>query len=215
MHFEILIEDRSGKELLDIIVPKIIGEQHTFRVISYRGIGKIPKNLQAKTDPNKRILLDRLPGILRGYGKTYEAVNKFSCALIVVCDLDDKCLKEFKLELLAVFNSCCPKPETRFCIAVEEGEAWLLGDISAIIEAYPKAVNRVLNEYKNDSICGTWERLADAVYPKGSLVLCLQGYQKIGEMKSEWARNISPHIDINNNKSPSFCYFRNKLMELT
>ena len=45
MHFEILTEDASGKKALDILIPKIIGDQHTFRVIGYKGIGRIPKNL--------------------------------------------------------------------------------------------------------------------------------------------------------------------------
>ena len=39
MHFEVLVEDQSGKKALDILIPKIIGDQHTFRVIEYRGIG--------------------------------------------------------------------------------------------------------------------------------------------------------------------------------
>ena len=42
MHFEILAEDQSGKKTLDILVPNIIGDEHTFRVISYKGIGRIP-----------------------------------------------------------------------------------------------------------------------------------------------------------------------------
>lgn len=68
MHFEILIEDQSGKKALDILVPKIIGDDHTFNVHPYKGIGRIPKNLGAKGDANKRILLDQLPRLLRGYG---------------------------------------------------------------------------------------------------------------------------------------------------
>ena len=40
MHFEVLVEDQSGKKALDILIPKIIGDQHTFRVIEYRGIGR-------------------------------------------------------------------------------------------------------------------------------------------------------------------------------
>ena len=43
MHFEILVEDQSGKKMLDILIPKIIGKQHTFRVIDYRGTGHIPR----------------------------------------------------------------------------------------------------------------------------------------------------------------------------
>lgn len=37
MHFEILVEDQSGKKALDIIVPKIIGDSCTFTVHPYNG----------------------------------------------------------------------------------------------------------------------------------------------------------------------------------
>ena len=30
MHFEILVEDQSGKKALDILIPKIIGDDHTW-----------------------------------------------------------------------------------------------------------------------------------------------------------------------------------------
>ena len=53
MHFEILVEDQSGKKTLDILMPKVIGNQYTFRVISYRGIGRIPKALTSSTDASK------------------------------------------------------------------------------------------------------------------------------------------------------------------
>ncbi len=37
MHFEILVEDQSGKTMLDILMPKIIGDQpHTFDVKNIR-----------------------------------------------------------------------------------------------------------------------------------------------------------------------------------
>lgn len=31
MHFEILVEDQSGKKALEILAPKIIGNEHTGR----------------------------------------------------------------------------------------------------------------------------------------------------------------------------------------
>ncbi len=211
MHFEIIVEDQSGKQALDILVPKIVGSEHTYRIIPYKGIGHTPKNLKPKTDANKRILLDQLPRLLRGFGKS---LKEYQSAVIVVCDLDKRCLKAFREELYAVLNACNPKPETRFCIAVEEWEAWFLGDIPAIKSAYPKAKDKVLESYKNDSICGTWQVLADAVFPGGSNVLSGNGWQAIGSEKHKWSENITPHMDVNNNKSHSFIYFREKLTDL-
>lgn len=216
MHLEILVEDQSGKKALDILIPKIIADQHTFNVHSYKGIGRIPKNLSTSQDVTKRVLLDQLPRLLRGYGNVFANYpENMPAAVIVVCDLDDRCLKRFHAELLNVLNACNPKPETRFCIAIEEGEAWLMGDIDAVKLAYPKAKDSVLLAYENDNICGTWERLADAVYLGGAAALSNKGWQAVGYEKSQWAEAICPHMDVERNASPSFIYFRKKLRELT
>ena len=215
MHFEVLVEDQSGKKALDILIPKIIGDQHSFEVHAYRGIGRIPRNLKSGIEAKKRILLDRLPSLLRGYGKTFAGYSpNYQAAVIVVCDLDTKCLKEFRQELFRVLNACNPKPETRFCIAIEEGEAWLLGDIPAIKATYPKAKDDVLSRYKNDAICGTWEFLADAVSQGGANGLKKKGWAAVGQEKSIWAERIAPHMDVAINASPSFCYFQKKIREL-
>ena len=161
-------------------------------------------------------MLDRLPKLLRGYGRAF--INYpacYSAAVILVCDLDDKCLRTFRQELFAVLNGCNPKPETRFCIAIEEGEAWLLGDIPAIKAAYPRAEVDVLDRYENDTICSTWELLADAVYIGGSSELKNEGWQAVGREKSAWSERIAPQMDVDNNASPSFRYFRKKIRELT
>ena len=68
MHFEIVVEDQSGKKALDILIPKIIGNQHSFEVHAYKGSGRIPRNLKSSTDASRRILLDQLPKLLRGRG---------------------------------------------------------------------------------------------------------------------------------------------------
>ncbi len=216
MHFEILAEDASGKKALDILIPKIIGDQHTFRVRDHKGIGHIPKNLMSGIVASNRLLLDQLPKLLRGYGKTFaNHSDYYSAAVVLVCDLDDRCLKTFRQELFTVVNACNPKPETRFCIAIEESEAWLLGDVSAIEAAYPNRKDDVLNGYKNDSICGTWELLADAVYNGGSSVLKKRGWRAVGREKTAWAERIAPKMDVEKNASPSFRYFQKKLRELT
>ena len=215
MHFEILVEDQSGKKALDILVSKIVGDAHTFIVHQYKGIGRIPKNMRDTADASKRILLDNLPKLLKGYGNTFAGYQNYPAAVILVCDLDDKCLKKFRSELCGILNACNPKPETRFCIAIEEGEAWFLGDLRALKAAYPKAKDAVLNSYVNDSICGTWEKLADAVYQGGASALSAKGWQAVGAEKSKWAEVITPHMTVESNKSPSFCYFLGKIQELT
>ena len=39
-------------------------------------------------------------------------------------------------------------------------------------------------------------------------------WQVVGAEKSQWAEKITPHMDVENNTSPSFNYFRRKLLEL-
>ena len=58
MHFEILVEDQSGKKALDILTRKIVGAQHTFNIFPYRGIGHIPRNLNNPTNVNTDLLLN-------------------------------------------------------------------------------------------------------------------------------------------------------------
>lgn len=212
MHFEILVEDQSGKVALDILVRKIIGDDHTCNVKSYKGVGRIPAKMNASVDASKRILLANLPRLLAGYGRSWQ---EYPSVVIVVCDLDDKCLKSFREELINLLNACNPRPETRFCIAVEEGEAWFLGDIPAIKQAYPTAKDTVLNAYVSDSICGTWERLADAVHKGGAQHLSSLGWHVVGAEKSAWAESITQYMDLDNNTSPSFNYFLRKLRELS
>jgi len=214
MHFEILVEDASGKIALESILGKILGpngHDHTYKVISYKGIGRIPKNLRGTTDPQKRILLDRLPKLLKGYGKS---LQNFPAAVVVVVDLDNKDCLAFKQELVDVLRSCTTQPTTLIRIAIEEGEAWLLGDHNAVKSAYPRAKEQVLNTYVQDSICGTWEKLADIVYPGGAQKLKKLGWPYIGQAKCEWAKNIAPHLDVETNYSRSFQVFRDGIKNL-
>jgi len=180
----------------------------TFTVIEVLGI---PKNLGSTVDRKKRILLQNLPGALRAYGKS---LQYGSCAVIVVVDLDDRDCTSFKSELLTILNACNPKPNTLFRIAIEEGEAWLLGDRAAVQTAYPQAKTRVLNSYIQDSICGTWEKLADAIHPGGAESIKKQGWPSAGQAKCEWARKIAPYMNVEANQSQSFKVFRDGVRRL-
>lgn len=117
MHFELLVEDASGKAALDILVPRIIGDEHTFRVTSYKGVGRIPPGMSPRTDPKKRILLDQLPRLLKGYGTAYAKYpTEYRVAVFVVCDLDARCQKSFREDLLRILCSIMPRPEVFFLL---------------------------------------------------------------------------------------------------
>ena len=191
MHFEVLVEDRSGSISLEFILEKILGPNgvdHSWTMHRFKGIGHLPKGLQGVPNPANHLLLHNLPSLLRAYGKVLQG----SSAVVVVVDSDDRDCIKFKQELLNVMNACHPSPNTLFRIAVEEGEAWLLGDRAAVKSAYPNAKDVVLNSYVQDSICGTWEVLADAVHSGGSALLKTLGYPPAGVAKCEWAGKIAP-----------------------
>jgi hypothetical protein len=212
MHIEILVEDASGEKLLEAVLPKLLGEQgepNTWRVHSYKGTGRIPKNLNAGGDPTKRILLNRLPELLRGYGNT-SGID----AVIVVVDTDRRNCTEFLAELQALATKCAPGLCTLFRLAIEEAEAWYLGDRQALMTAYPRAKVSVLNRYEQDKVCGTWELLADAIHPGGSAVIKKAGWPLPGQIKHEWAEKIGPHLDPDRNVSPSFGKLRDGLRRL-
>ncbi len=141
-------------------------------------------------------------------------MRRSEAAVVVVVDLDQKDCRDFKQELLDVLNVCDPAPTTLFRIAIEEGEAWLLGDRNAVLSAYPNARISILNSYDQDAICGTWEVLADAIYPGNSAALKKKGYPIIGREKCEWAGKIAPYMQVDSNQSQSFRTFRDGLRHL-
>jgi hypothetical protein len=96
-------------------------------------------------------------------------------------------------------------------LAIEEGEAWLLGDPDAVLAAYPKINVSYLYSYVPDSICGTWESLADLVYPGGAKALKSKGFIEVGHQKYQWAKNIAPFVDPNRHRSNSFKYLIKKV----
>jgi hypothetical protein len=211
MHFEILIEDNSGKRLLEHLIKMIVPEPgaHSWRIHPYKGIGRIPRDLVPTADPAKRMLLDQLPRILRGYANS-PGID----AVVVVLDVDKRDCRVFLDELRRIADACNFGNKTMFRLAIEEIEAWYLGDRQAIITAYPRAKSQMLSTYEQDSICDTWELLADAIYPGGSGAIKKSGWPLPGQIKHEWAEKISPLMSVEENLSPSFAKLRDGLRKL-
>lgn len=204
MHFQYLVEDQSGAALIRILMQKIVElyPNATYDCKGFRGIGGFTrKNTIKETKTGK--LLNDLATYLRGFDRSLQS---FPSVIIVVLDSDDHDVQQFRSELEAVAIQNMIKIDHVFCLAVEEIEAWLLGDRHALLSAYPHAKMHVLNTYVQDSICGTWEVLADAVYPGGTSKLSREhaSFIEIGKLKAEWPQNIGIHMDLKSNESPSF-----------
>lgn len=210
MHFEILVEGQAELTALSILMSQIVGiysEPHTWSIHKHRGIGKLPEKPYEKPNKNDQTLLHNLPSKLRAYGLE----NRDDVVVIILVDLDDRpdC-REFKNKLVSLLEHCKMRPNTLFRIAIEELEAWYFGDHEAISQAYPKMKQSTYEKYIQDSQCGTWEKLAEVIFPGGMKELVKHGKRskKILEQKRIWAKNICPYIDVETNKSPSFKKFR-------
>lgn len=190
MHLVILVEDRSTEAALSTLVPKIV-PGCTFQLHPHQG----------KSD-----LIGRLPAKLKGYAKSLPK----DWRIIVVIDQDRSDCVALKKQILAM-GERAKLPSSLLCrIAVEELEAWFLGDPAAIATAYP-GVRRDFGAKKRfrdpDAIQGgTWEAL--------EYLLKEAGHFPSGLTKIAAARTIAAHMTVDANVSRSFQVFREGLRRL-
>ena len=209
MHIQFLVEDQSGGILVNKIMEKVLIDRNdiTYNCKTFHGIGGFSKHISPK-DAKTQKLLNDLPIYLRGFDKSIN-MEGYESALIIVLDNDRHDPDAFYRQLYEVAKQQMITIDYVFCLAIEEMEAWLLGDKEAILAAYPNARMAMRNGYVQDSICGTWETLANIVYPGGlnKMKKVCKTYSEIGKNKCEWAELIGAQLDIERNVSPSFRHF--------
>jgi predicted metalloendopeptidase len=194
MFFHILVEGLSDVPTVREIMCRRIGvtEGSHFRVYPHKGKGALPKNLKAVPDLT---LLGQLPATLRAYAKK----GQEHC-IVVLVDADRDDCKTLKQSLVSLWNTINPKPaKAVFRIAVEEMESWFIADIKAVSGAYPHANTTTLSAIAPDAVVGAWERLASAIG--------LNPDKCSGADKEDWAKAISPHLNLQNPNSPSLSAF--------
>ena len=192
MRIYVLVEGRSEEALLTPWL-KRFQPNHIHLVIPHQGKGHIPPDPTAQPDPKRRGLLDQLPAKLRAYGKS---LNKQTDRVLVLVDADTDPCQALKQRMEALLNQCAPKPEVAFRVAVEETEAFYLGDPRAIRRVFGPLRQGPYQNYVQDSICGTWEVF--------QVVIAARHEDKVA-----WAEAIAPHLSTATrgrlaNRSPSF-----------
>ena len=201
MRIEFLLEEASAEAALRNLLPRMVGQSHEFGLHVFNG---------------KNNLLSRLPRVLKGYRSW---LPKDSRILVLIDEDRQDChALKARIETAATQAGFLTKTvsgarrsfQVLNRLAVEELEAWFLGDIEALVTAYPRVPKTLgcKRGYKNpDGITGgTWEAL--------ERVLMKAGYYPTGLSKIEAARNISKHMDPERNMSKSFKVFKEGLQAL-
>ncbi|HRI72058.1 MAG TPA: DUF4276 family protein [Polyangium sp.] len=195
MRLHFLVEGPSEVELLNGLLPRLI-PQHKFQVYPHQGKGKLPLDPGTKPDLKHRGVLDQLPAILRAWGKSFSSDTD---RVVLLVDSDDDDCRWLLEKLSELVKEIDPAPMCLFRIAIEEVEAWYLGDWTAIKRAFPKAEKKALAAYVPDSICGSWELFQEVI--KDRL-----------ERKPYWAQKMGVELEVDDaegNESISFRKFCN------
>lgn len=212
MHVEILSEDKSGAVVVERLTRQLLEKESkafTLAVRPHRGCGSLPKNPDDKPAPLANSLLGLLPAELRAYNRVLTANEDI---LIVVMDSDDKDPVELRDRLYQICRRYATNIRTVVGLCTEEVEAWILGDPKAIMDAFPEADIGALDDYIQDSVCGSWEKLCEVVCPDNFNELIDIGYPAIGNYKALWAETVSQKMHYERNVSPSFILYKNALI---
>lgn len=156
----------------------------------------------------KKSLLKKLPERFSGYRSWISEQN----LIIVVVDRDrDNCIhlkKQIQDAATRVgLTSCSVSRSTSgqvlTIIAIEELEAWFIGDVPALRAAYdriPKSLENRRKFREPDAITGGTAEALERLLKE-------YGYHRGGLAKGKLAETVAPHMSLSNNRSPSFKYF--------
>ena len=186
---EVLVEGSSDVPVLREVLTRrfMLAEDVHFRVHAHQGRGNLPSDVLRVQGLKNRGLLNQLPAKLQAFGKSFTRQQW----VLVVVDADRTSPHKLLIDLKNMLAKIPKPPRTLFCIAVEETESWFIADTNAVKKAYPKSKIAAIKKISPDAICGAWEKLAEAI-------------QATGKDKVAWAEKISPHLDLDDPRSPSF-----------
>ncbi len=216
LRLEILVEDRSGAMIVEALLRKEIerlarkiAPHQAVHIEAYvrphQGLGHFPEHPEKKPSPMAGGLLNQLPAKLRAY----ERFQKHTPCLLLLCfDSDEHDPDQMRARVEQLIQENAPNLRTVIGIAIEELEAWILGDELAIQAAYPHYDRMLYEAYEQDSVGHTWERLCHILEGDKAERIIEEDYPTSGRYKTQWAARISPELDPERNVSPSWQAFR-------
>lgn len=173
MHLVFLLEEPSAKAFLDIYLPRVLPDHVTFQTVPHQGKSDLQKSVP------KKLAAWRTP----------------DTCFVVMQDQDANDCRDLKEQLIRL---CCDagRPNTLVRIACRELEAWFLGDLEAVAQAYPGfAWARYIGKARY--------RDPDALmHPSREIKQLIPDFQKVSG-----ARALAPHIEFDRNRSQSFRAF--------
>lgn len=126
MKLVFLLEEPSMKELLDIILPKILKDRNIeFKTIPHSGKSDLKQSIKNKL----------------------QSWNEEGVKFVIVQDKDSNDCIRLKDELKEICQDA-NRPDTLIRIACTELESWYFGDLKAIEQAYEKDLSKISRKSK-------------------------------------------------------------------
>lgn len=190
MRLHFLVEGTSEERFLRKLLPRLL-PRHKWKIYPHEGKGRLPDDPLAPPVAARRGVLDQLPAKLRAWSKI---LHPSSDRVVVLVDVDQDDCRALLAELNALRDTMST-PEFLVRLAIEEVEAWYLGDWKALRKAFPGADSHTFRTYKPDSICRTWEKFQEVI---GDPL----------ERKTIWAEKMGAVLDVEGqSRSDSFNRF--------
>ncbi|MBC6991025.1 DUF4276 family protein [Hymenobacter sp. BT491] len=202
MQVEFLLEEESAEDALRQLLPRVLPAHYVPRFRVFAGW---------------QDLMGQLPALMRGYQRRIGQPAQHELRIVVLLDADGvaeaRAAKQEEAAIAAGLLTYVQAKEGQHfhvfnALAVQELEAWFLGDRDAIMSAYPKV--------KTHHFKGIDREPDNPPKPNEVLwrILKEAGLFASGKRKREWAETIAPHLNPEQNTSLSFQYFREGLRRL-
>jgi|JFJP01.1.fsa_nt_gi hypothetical protein len=173
----VFTEEPSAKKVFEVILPKLLPENIYFRVFDHQGKQDLENAIQS-TVPS----ISKIPG----------------ARILITRDQDNSDCKETKKHLQKMIEKSCSSTYL-IRIACRELEAWFLGDLNAVKQAYPRFKPEQYSEkadFRDVDLLHRPDEWLLKIIPEYS------GMETLSKVAN--SENIAPFMDLEHNSSVSF-----------